>query len=105
MLVSPRLGSAPLSPLNDTMNRFLLFSLPFFLTAPAAAREVDFARDDAPLFARACLPCHGAEKQRGGLRLGSACNGSPNYGRGRRSFCLGSSTRRFRGDSLILSDW
>jgi hypothetical protein len=36
---------------------------------PAAARTVDFQRDIRPLFARACLSCHGAAKQRGGLRL------------------------------------
>jgi hypothetical protein len=30
---------------------------------------VDFARDIKPMFARNCLSCHGAEKQKGGLRL------------------------------------
>ena len=31
--------------------------------------EVEFTRDVAPLFQRYCADCHGAEKQRGGLRL------------------------------------
>ena len=36
---------------------------------PAQGEEVDFARDLRPLFERYCSECHGAEKQRGGLRL------------------------------------
>jgi mono/diheme cytochrome c family protein len=36
---------------------------------PAQAEEVDFSRDLRPLFERYCSECHGAEKQRGGLRL------------------------------------
>jgi hypothetical protein len=36
---------------------------------PPAARTVDFARDVQPILQRACTSCHGAEKQRGGLRL------------------------------------
>ncbi|MFM8468816.1 MAG: PSD1 and planctomycete cytochrome C domain-containing protein, partial [Limisphaerales bacterium] len=36
---------------------------------PAASGPVDFARDIQPLFAAKCYPCHGAEKQKGGLRL------------------------------------
>ena len=36
---------------------------------PPAARPVDFARDIRPILRRACLKCHGPEKQRGGLRL------------------------------------
>jgi cytochrome c553 len=35
----------------------------------AASAEVDFDRDVRPLLAKHCLRCHGAEKQRGGLRL------------------------------------
>src|SRR5262245_30389722 len=40
--------------------------------APAAAPppgKVDFTRDVRPILQRACVTCHGAEKQRGGLRL------------------------------------
>ncbi len=36
---------------------------------PATPRAVDFRRDVRPILARACLSCHGAEKQRAGLRL------------------------------------
>ena len=36
---------------------------------PAATRPVDFTRDVQPLFARHCYSCHGAEKQKGQLRL------------------------------------
>ncbi|WP_337172982.1 PSD1 and planctomycete cytochrome C domain-containing protein [Paludisphaera sp.] len=36
---------------------------------PAATREVDFARDVAPLLERSCLACHGATKHRAGLSL------------------------------------
>ncbi len=36
---------------------------------PAASGPVDFARDIQPLFAAKCYSCHGAEQQRGGLRL------------------------------------
>jgi len=35
----------------------------------AATREVDFGRDVRPIFASACLGCHGPEKSKGGLRL------------------------------------
>ncbi|MCS6852598.1 MAG: PSD1 and planctomycete cytochrome C domain-containing protein [Gemmataceae bacterium] len=36
---------------------------------PAAPGTIDFERDIRPIFAAKCLSCHGAEKQRGGLRL------------------------------------
>ncbi len=36
---------------------------------PAAAIEVDFARDVQPLLVDRCVKCHGPEKQKGGLRL------------------------------------
>ncbi len=36
---------------------------------PAASGPVDFAKDIQPLFAAKCYSCHGAEKQKGGLRL------------------------------------
>ena len=36
---------------------------------PAATRAVDFAKDIQPIFEANCVKCHGAEKQKGGLRL------------------------------------
>ncbi len=36
---------------------------------PSAAKQIDFAADVEPIFARACYRCHGAEKQRSGYRL------------------------------------
>ncbi len=38
------------------------------LPAPAA-RDIDFARDIAPIFEAHCRKCHGADKQKGGYRL------------------------------------
>ncbi len=37
--------------------------------APAAAAQVDFAKDIKPIFEQSCVRCHGAEKQKGKLRL------------------------------------
>jgi hypothetical protein len=34
-----------------------------------AAQPIDFARDVQPILERACLKCHGPEKQKGGLRF------------------------------------
>jgi mono/diheme cytochrome c family protein len=36
---------------------------------PATPRAVDFVRDIQPILAEHCVRCHGAEKQRGGVRL------------------------------------
>src|SRR4051794_1371520 len=36
---------------------------------PTSQQTVDFARDIEPILARSCVSCHGAIKQRGGLRL------------------------------------
>ncbi len=49
---------------------FLVFSL--FAAAPLSGSGVDFARDVFPVLRRACLECHGPEKQNGGLRLDTA---------------------------------
>jgi cytochrome c553 len=38
---------------------------------PAASRQIDFARDVRPIFAKSCFGCHGPEKQRAELRLDS----------------------------------
>ena len=36
---------------------------------PARTSEVDFVRDIQPIFQKACVQCHGPEKQKGGFRL------------------------------------
>lgn len=36
------------------------------------AAKLDFKKDIAPIFSQHCLECHGAGKQRGGLRLDRA---------------------------------
>lgn len=41
------------------------------LPAPAAKKGVTFAKDIRPLFEASCFGCHGAERQKGGLRLDS----------------------------------
>src|SRR5437016_4211670 len=55
------------------MTRRLLSTLPVvaaLLTAPAVAAEpVRFNRDVRPILADACFGCHGAGKQKAGLRL------------------------------------
>jgi hypothetical protein len=45
-------------------------------TAPCQAveGEINFRKDIAPILQRACLGCHGLEKQRGGLRLDSSAD-------------------------------
>ena len=37
--------------------------------APAADPPIDFIRDVRPILVQSCISCHGAAKQRGGLRL------------------------------------
>src|SRR5262245_9537990 len=50
-------------------------SLALWLTPPPAEadgpppRQVDFARDVQPIFAKHCISCHGPKKSRSGLRL------------------------------------
>src|SRR4051812_12749089 len=49
---------------------------------PSATGPVDYARDIRPIFQRACLKCHGPEKQKGGLRLdlkSAALEGGDNF--------------------------
>jgi hypothetical protein len=36
---------------------------------PPAKKQIDFARDVLPIFAKHCLKCHGADKQESGFRL------------------------------------
>jgi mono/diheme cytochrome c family protein len=55
--------------------RVLLVSWLFvgLLAVPATAAEpVDYLRDIKPIFTKHCITCHGAQKQRGGLRLDTA---------------------------------
>lgn len=76
-------GRRPVSPLRQA-SRVSLRCVPWvcvvvaFLgighdagASDAPSRPVDFAAQVRPIFARACLKCHGPEKQRGGLRLDS----------------------------------
>jgi mono/diheme cytochrome c family protein len=49
--------------------RLPAFAVLLLLASPAAAEPVDFAKQIAPLFERHCTSCHGAAKQKGGLRL------------------------------------
>ena len=50
------------------MKRFSLFLCALSLV-PVAGAAVDFTREIQPIFAKHCYSCHGAEKQKGGLRL------------------------------------
>ncbi len=43
--------------------------LDFTKLPPPATGTIDFAKDIQPIFANHCYKCHGAEKQKGGLRL------------------------------------
>src|SRR5690242_2500910 len=36
---------------------------------PASAAKIDFDKDVRPILAASCVKCHGADKQKGGLRL------------------------------------
>ena len=53
------------------MNQLVTFVLAAagVLLAPVAPAAVDFARDIEPIFAKHCYSCHGADKQKSGLRL------------------------------------
>lgn len=51
-------------------SRLSLLGAVFLIAIPAApGQTVDYARDIKPIFAASCYACHGAIKQRGGLRL------------------------------------
>src|SRR5260370_39453566 len=51
---------------------FALMILPVCALPLSAADAIDYLRDVKPLLARHCYACHGAEKQRSGLRLDTA---------------------------------
>jgi mono/diheme cytochrome c family protein len=52
--------------------RLLPLLLPLLAGPAAAAEPVDYVRDVKPVLAKNCYACHGAEKQRSGLRLDTA---------------------------------
>jgi hypothetical protein len=62
----------------------ILMALVHFLAAtPALAETVDFVRDVRPILQKHCYECHGAEKQKSGLRLdikSEALKGGESYG-------------------------
>lgn len=43
--------------------------MPLWVSISAAEIKPEFKKDIQPIFAKACVSCHGAEKQKGGLRL------------------------------------
>jgi len=61
------------NPLTMTVDKHMRLRvvLAMFLVATVAgeARDVQFGRDVFPILQRSCLECHGAQEQKGGLRL------------------------------------
>ena len=53
----------------------VLVALSSGLTAQEAPAPVDYARDIRPIFARACVSCHGPEKQKSNYRLDLKASG------------------------------
>src|SRR5690242_5059709 len=51
------------------MRRLLLALLGFTFAAPLQAAEVDYLRDVKPILRAHCFACHGAARQKSGLRL------------------------------------
>src|SRR4051794_4154352 len=49
--------------------KLVLSLMGLVLPTAAAAGAVDFARDVRPILEKSCFGCHGAEKQKAGLRL------------------------------------
>lgn len=64
LLVSLSFVSAGLTVAADEKGKVATNKLP-----PPAVGTMDFVRDIKPIFAEKCVSCHGAAKQRGGLRL------------------------------------
>ncbi len=66
--------------ISGVLCAFLTF-LPFFLST--AASSIDFVREVRPIFDKHCYSCHGADKQKSGLRLDvrqSAMKGGDKHG-------------------------
>jgi mono/diheme cytochrome c family protein len=55
-----------------TCSTFALILLLLFGGSLPAAEPVDYLRDVKPIFTKHCTTCHGAQKQRSGLRLDTA---------------------------------
>lgn len=54
---------------SRTVSILLAAGFGFAANSAFAAAKVDFAKDIAPIFEKSCVECHGAEKQKGKLRL------------------------------------
>ncbi len=54
---------------SRTVSILLAVGSGFAANSALAAAKVDFAKDIAPIFEKSCVECHGAEKQKGKLRL------------------------------------
>jgi mono/diheme cytochrome c family protein len=47
----------------------VLVVIPTHSRSAEPPKAIDYARDVKPIFAKHCISCHGAEKQKSGLRL------------------------------------
>src|SRR6266481_5683112 len=65
----------PAATQGSSMRFIGLFPLCLLLAGPVLATEpVDYVRDVKPILAQNCYSCHGAAKQRSGLRLDTAAS-------------------------------
>ena len=65
-----RASSYPSAPVTASARALFLSLLGAAATSAASTdARIDFKRDIAPLFDRACVSCHGREKEKSGLRL------------------------------------
>src|SRR5258707_15771113 len=67
-------GLPPAELLGPAMKALFSLAISVLVCAGSgrAAETVDYLRDVKPIFAKHCSTCHGAEKQRSGLRLDTA---------------------------------
>ena len=56
------------------MNRLVLFTLFSWVWVNPTANAADYLRDIKPVLKARCYACHGALKQKSGLRLDTAVN-------------------------------